>query len=258
MRKVLFLMILLISTSGLAQKIHLGPEFGMNLIEVERTDLGRDYQLGYYAGGVFEYDFRNWFGIRTGLNYSQRRQASQSFDTVAFQLEAFLGPLAGLLDGFDLNTYTETNTRISQHYLEIPVMANFKFGNFNSYLGAYAGYSFAVRKRELEESVTPFVSVVDISTIDPTGTISAFLPPPSTTDFSESSSKLGLSSFDWGFKAGIGYRFDDLSLNLAYQFGMVDYRSSTPTGESIQRHQFFQSSLVYFFNLGKSSEASRI
>lgn len=232
----------------MAQNFHIGPEIGMNMIKVETPQIGNNYQPGWHAGLNFEYDFSDWLSIKSGVFYTQKRQGYSSADTSEFALIGLLG--LGDINGIDFNTYSKTNGRHSQNFIQIPIMASFKWENFSLNIGGYIGYQFSSRTKEVKTSNTPFVSVIDLSSLDQSGFLTSFLPPPSSEKYVETSNNSNLRSFDYGLKMGISYQLDDVSINAHYLLGLPDYRISQ--GENAKQvHQYFQLSLGYAFRFGK-------
>ena len=54
---VLLLSAFVLSSSSIGQKIKVGPEIGMNLINVENQEIGDNFQPAWHGGGIFEYQF---------------------------------------------------------------------------------------------------------------------------------------------------------------------------------------------------------
>jgi Outer membrane protein beta-barrel domain len=252
MKKLLLLFTLIVGTYSFAQKIHVGPEVGMNLLKVETTNFGREYQPGWYAGATFEYDFFDWMSIKSGVFYSQKKQSSEAYDTVPLVIFGFDPQTIGLGD-IDFNTYSKTESRYNEHFVEIPLMANFKWEGINVGIGGYCSYLFKSRLSEITISQSPFMQFIDLSTLDPSGQLGAILPDPYQELITGVSNPSILRRFDAGFKASIGYQYDQVGFHAAYQYGMMDYRTSD-ISSPIQRHQFFQFSVNYLFGLGKGKD----
>ncbi|MCH2225660.1 MAG: outer membrane beta-barrel protein, partial [Crocinitomicaceae bacterium] len=156
MKNTILFLSFFIAISGLGQKIHFGPEIGTNLVQIEKTDLGKDFQPAWYSGIAFEYDFLDWLAIKSGVYYAQKRQSYSSTDTSLSDIISFMGDLG--IEGVDLNTYTDIEGRTAQHYIEIPIMASVKVDGLSAYVGGYFGFMFAARNRETITEQTPFMS----------------------------------------------------------------------------------------------------
>lgn len=251
MRHLLLALSMLLAESAFCQKVHVGPELGMNAIQIERNDFGKDFQPGWYAGIAFEYDFLDYFAIKSGFYYSQKRQTFGSKDTVEF---ALLQQLGFEIPGVNFDSYTSTEGRQVQNYFEFPVMAQYQYKEFSGYFGPYFAWMFNARSIEREETYAPFTQAIDFNEFDNSGTISAFLPAPFTEKITEKSTQKNLRIFDYGLKVGVAYQTYNVGINISYQYGFTDYRIDKGEND-LQNHQFFQISLNYMFNLGKKKDS---
>jgi len=256
----LLLTALILSSSSISQKIKIGPELGMNLIKVETQDIGNDYQPAWHGGGVFEYKFTDWFALNSGIYFTQKRQAYTSYDTTGFALfDLFDSSFA--IPGVDMNTYITTESRQSQFYFQMPILAKFSWKGLSAYAGAYGGFMFAARRNDNKVTTTPFMATIDIASflgeIADNPLFQAFLPAAHKEEFSESSEKTNLRIFDYGIKGGVSYEMDNLSLNCSYLLGAPDYRIDKGI-DSRKRHQYFQFSVSYLFGLGKNKSTGRM
>lgn len=251
MHKLLILFFLFLASFSFGQRIHVGPELGMNAIQIERHDFGKDFQPGWFAGIAFEYDFLDFFAIKSGFYYAQKRQAFGSNDTTKF---ALLEELGFEIPGVNFDSYVSTEGRQVQNYFELPVMAQYQFKEFSGYFGPYFGWMFNARSIEREETYAPFTQAIDFNEFDDSGTISSFLPAPFTEEIIEKSTQKNLRIFDYGMKVGVAYQSYNVGINIAYQFGFPDYRINKGEND-LQNHQYFQISLNYMFNLGIKQES---
>ena len=240
-----------------AQKLFIGPEIGMNLIQVEEQEMGNDFQPAWYGGGAVDYKFNDWLSLRTGVYFSQSRHAYSSQDTSVIDL------LGGFIDssiaipGIDLNTYTSINGRQSQYYIQIPVQANFSWKNIQLFLGGYAGIMVGSKQKESTIERTPLVENLDLGALGIPDFITSFLPPAYDESFSESTDSEGLRAFDYGLKAGLGYQMDQFGVQASYSFGIPDYRVDSGD-EDMRRNQFFQFSIRYMLPIGGKLGSSSI
>lgn len=247
LKRNFLLFALLLSFGTQAQRWYVGPEMGFNIINIESTELGNDFQLGFNGGGNVEYRFTDYFSLRSGIFATQKRQTYGTYDSVLVNLFGFEDQIG--IDGINLYSYTRTTARVSQLFLEIPVMPTFTYKAFSIYAGPAIGYMLTARTREKTEINTPFRQAVDVDEIDPTGgTLAALLPPAESTTYSESSSKSGLWSIDYAVKGGIRYSLNNLGINLNYVYSFLDFRTAKPYGGN---HQFVQLTLNYNFGLVK-------
>jgi len=259
-RFIILLAVLTYGSTSFNQKIKIGPELGTNLIQVENQEIGNDYQPSWHGGGLFEYQFTDWFSLKSGIYFTQKRQAYQSYDTTGFALfDLFDSSFA--IPGVDLNSYITTESRQSQFYFQIPILAKFSWKGLSAYAGPYGGYMFAARRKDNKITTTPFMATVDIASllgeIAENPLFQAFLPAAHKEEFSESSDKTNLRKFDYGIKGGVSYEMNNLSLNCSYLLGAPDYRIDKGI-DSRKRHQYFQFSVSYLFGLGKNKSAGRM
>jgi|GEM_PF-1079424 len=257
MKYILLLISLNISLSY-AQKFKFGPELGGNLIKVETQEIGDNYQVGWHTGVFSEYEFKKWLGVSVGLYYTQKKHSFKESEVISSSLSFLLAQQN--IEGVDLNTYSETKGRVTLNYLQLPLLAVFKHKNFKLKLGGYFGYMFNTKTNRKEVKNTPFASVIDLTTltaIDPTLTelIGSFIPPANETNFSESTSKSGLSTFDYGLKTGITYHVNSIGFNVNYIYGLTDYRSSSSIN-SFENNCYYQFSLSYYFGKGSLKKPS--
>lgn len=255
MKTLITLLTIAIGLHASAQDLFVGPEIGLNFIQIEKQDIGNDYQGGLFGGAAVEYKFNKALSIRTGIYYSQGRQQTRDFDTTELNLFGLVDP--STIPGVDLNTYSETTNRYTQHYLQLPITANFSYKNFNVFGGGYLGVQIADKLKTRTVSNTPFMSTLDLASMDPTGLLSSFLPASNESTFDESTDNTNLRSFDYGVKAGIGYEVESFNINASYQFGIPDFRGDRGDNE-IQRHQFFQLSISYMIGINFNKSKSRI
>lgn len=251
MKKFFYLCFLLIPFGGNCQQnFWVGPELGLSVIQIEKTEVGRSFQPGYFAGAVFEYRFDNgWFGIKTGLNYSQKRSLETLYDTVqisipGIDLESF---------GIEVDTYFETESRYSHHYVEMPVYAKFNWQEYYIAVGGFIGYQVSAYRRTWEVQNTPAFQALDIGQIledAGAGELAFFLPPPYAEELDETKSRSGLTNFDWGAKALIGYQSETFGFSAGYQYGIPDFRNDPDPESTIDRHHYMQFSITYLFGLG--------
>ncbi len=257
MKKFLYACFFLMSFSSVAQQnFWLGPEMGLSVIQIGKSEVGGLYQPGYFGGAVFEYRFNNgWFGIKTGLNYAQKRSLETIYDTVPVNIIGI--DLESI--GLDFDTYFETESRYSHHYLEMPIFAKFIWNEYYIALGGFVGYQVSAYKRSWEVQNTPAFQAIDIDQIleDAGAEEFAFLlPPPYAEDSDESKSRSGLTNFDWGAKAMIGYQSSSFGFNAGYQYGVPDFRRSPEAGSTKDSHHYMQFSITYLFGLGKGKETN--
>jgi len=244
-----------------AQKLYVGPEIGLNLIKIQSQEIGDDFQPGLYAGAGVDYKFLDWLSIRTGVYCSQSRHAYSSEDTSALDLLGGLG--GGLLDssfaipGIDMNTYTSIEGRRSHYSIQIPIQANFSWKNIQLFVGGYIGFMIAGKQKQTTIERSPIMENLDLGGSDPTGFLSALLPPPYSETYEETSGTNGFRMFDYGLKFGLGYQLKEFGFQAAYSFGIPDYRINNE-GDERRANRFFQFSVRYMLPIGSKSAQSSI
>ena len=266
MKKIIIPLLLLFSISLHGQKVSLGPEIGVNIIPIENTNIGYNFQLGYHFGGHLKYHFSEHFKLSTGLFLTQKKKKYDAVNiSSVFDLFGDLILSAGIdtsgmdstIRAFGVNTdvIETTHGMASELFIEIPVLANYKYKNFNLYAGPYAGILLTANKKEEKRTEIPLLNVIDFSQFDSTGFINYFLPPADETTTSSKSDKENLRLLDFGFNIGIGYEMNNLHFNLMYSQGLLDYRQDQG-GESTSRLKTIRLSMVYLFDAEKQEEQS--
>lgn len=254
MKKIAFLIILAVSLNSQAQKLAFGPELGGNLILIEKTDLGRNYHLGWFDGAHVEYSFFDLLSVRSGVYFSHRKKMYGSADTSEFNVFGFSPSDLGI-PGVDFNIYSQTTGIVSLFGVEVPLLASLNYKGLSIFGGPYFNFMVGAWSRETYHQEIPFLKAINIDSIDQSGVISGFFPPAETTTFSESSSKTNFRSLDFGFKTGASYTAKNFRFNLYYTFGLPDYRNSNE-GEDNNPHRYFSASLAYNFSFSKKGASS--
>lgn len=267
MRRLFILIcVILLANISYSQKVSIGPELGLNIIPIENTNYGYNYQLGFHFGGHLKYHISDKFKISTGLFLTQKKKqysfsdTSSVFETYS-QLFQFGGideeEVDSIAQSFGANTdvYDDTKGMVSEIFIKIPVLANFKFKNFNTYIGPYFGVLLTATKKQETRTQIPLLNVIDISQFDSTGFASAFLPAADETSTSKRSDTKDLNIIDIGMNLGIGYEMNNLHFNLMYSQGFLDYRKDKGD-ENFSPLRTFRLSIVYLFDLEKKNAAA--
>ncbi len=265
MKNLTLITTLLFSLAVCGQKVSIGPELGINIIPIENTNLGYNYQLGFHFGGHVKYHISEKFKISTGLFITQKKVKYEAADTSSiFEKYKSLFQLANIdeqeLDSiaqsFGVNTDVLESTQgmHSEVFIKIPVLANYKYKNFNMYLGPYFGLLLMANKKEEIRTQIPLMNVIDFSQFDSTGFASAFLPEADETETSSKSTTENLNSLDIGFNAGIGYEMNNLHFNLMYSQSFLDYRKDRAE-DKLTPLKTIRLSIVYLFDLEKKAES---
>lgn len=237
-----------------AQNWSVGPELGSNAVMVEKSDLGRDYHLCWYAGIHGAYQVNEFFSVRSGVYFSQRKKMYQSADTSALNVFGYdLNDLG--IPGVDFSVYSQTKGIVSLFGIEVPALATFNVKEFSFFAGPYMNFLVGAWSKERTDTQIPFLQTFDIDSLDPTGFISFLFPPPTSTRFSESSSVSNMRGFDFGFKTGMSYTHKAFRMNFYYTFGIPDYRKNRGT-DTYNAHQYATLSVAYNFRFGGSGQPS--
>lgn len=264
----ILLAILFISITTTAQKVSLGPELGVNIIPLESTGYGYNYQLGFHFGAHLKYHFSPKFRLTTGLYLTQKKKAYSYTETssVLGEIDKLLGavpggigggnPLGGInldsiidIPGINLDMTEDVRGVNSEIFIKIPLLANYKYKNVNFYLGPYFGLLLTASQKEEITTKVPVFDFIDISALDSSGFISGFLPK-SGVGSNTSSGTDGLSLVDIGANIGIGYQMNQLHFNLMYSHGFID-SGEAPNGTTLSPLRTFRVSMVYLFDFKK-------
>jgi hypothetical protein len=174
--------------------------------------------------------------ICSGIILSQKKELFQTTDTSSIiekygDLIAFSGvdpeQIDSIAQSFGANTdiLEESKELTSELVIEIPILANYKYKNFNIYAGPYFSFLLSANKKKVSAD---------------------------ETETSSNSSTENLNLFDIGFNIGVGYEFNQLHFNLMYSQSFNDYRKDN-ADYSIQRLNTIRFTIFYLFNLKKSN-----
>jgi len=240
-----------------SSQYYVGPELGANVIQMNTSELGRDFQLGWFGGVTGEYRFNKWISLRTGIHISQAKHSYSSSDTSVLELLDGIVDSSLAIPGIDLNTYTDVEGVQQAMYIQVPVQARFQWKGLSLAAGPYVGFLVTGLQREVVTERSPALDNIDLSGLDPTGGLfSSFIPPAYQQTSSRTRGTDGLRFFDWGVKGGLGYQWNNVGFELSYSFGIPDHRTVFEVG-SAQRNQFYQASFRYLFELkGKKKRPS--
>jgi len=234
---------------GYAQKWHFGPDLGGNLVAVEQDSFGKDFKPLFHVGGFVSYQFNGFFSLKSGVYFSQKTHTIHQNDTSKLNLFGFEDQIPAGANA-DLNIYTAIKSRTTQYYVEMPLLATYSYKQFSAFLGPYVGYMVFARSKTETVTNVPLLQAVDVSSLDPTGTIATFLPDP--YEFKESTSKKGLNGIDLGLRGGVGMDFQHVGVALSYNYGLLPFRSKVQSGD-VQFYNYFQTTINYKFSCKKKN-----
>lgn len=234
-----------------AQKLQFGPDMGGNLIAVEQDKFGDDFKPLFHVGGFVSYQFKPYFSVKSGVNFSQKTHSFHQNDTSKLNLFGFEDQIPAGANA-DLNIYTAIKSRTTQYYVEIPLLARYSYKQFNVFVGPYLGFMVLARAKTQTITNVPLLQAIDISALDPSGTIAPFLPEPYTETFSNSASKKALNGIDLGLRGGVGIDYQRIGIALSYNYGLLPFRAKVQTGDK-QFYTYFQSTVNYQFSCKKKN-----
>lgn len=249
-----------------AQKLSIGPELGINVIPIESSNMGKNFQMGYHLGAHLRINVSEHFKLGTGLYLTQKKKMYEKNDTSSvFDLFGSFIELSGLtaqeidslVSSFGANTDVTEETKgvVSATFVKLPLLATYHYKNFNVFAGPYAGFLITANRKEETRTQIPLMNVIDISQFDSTGLFSAFLPAADETTSSQNSGTDGLNKMDLGFIAGISYEINQLHFNLMYSQGLLDYRDDRGK-DDFSALSTFRFSIAYLFDLKGNKESS--
>lgn len=244
-----------------AQKVTIGPSVGINLIQTEDTDIGRNFQVGLNFGAEINYKFTEKWSLNTGLFFTQKKKHYSFIDTTtALNLGGLLGGILGgggtTPNDLQADVFNTTNGVVTENFIEIPFFVSYQLKKINFFIGPSVGYLISATRNEITTSES---TATDIGSLIPGGTgglggVTNLLGGANnTTSTRTSSSKEGLRDFDLSTAVGIGYGMDNLKFNLLYSFGVLDYRDNREG--DFESLNFFRFSIVYLFPLKLKNKA---
>jgi len=265
MLKIAVTVVLIVCTLAVsAQRVEIGVEVGANTLPIRLSDLGADFQFGGFGGLGVKYKISNRFSLRSGVFISQQKKAYRLMETRSLLDEyALLFQLAGIemsdietaLEDANVNADIIENTVgvVSEVYLQIPVLTDYKIQVFNFVIGPYFGALLSAKRNEQIAITVPLLQAVDLASFDSSGLLGSVLPAAEETEVSTETGLSGLRKFDVGATIGIGYSVNRYSLGLSFSQGFLDYRMSE-NHDTFQAHQSIRLSLSYFLPVGNTSK----
>lgn len=235
-KKVLAVCIGFASMSAFAQrKITVGPDVNMNIMILPKNDFSNTILLSPRFGVKGEFYFNPKFSLGTGFYYTERKfQYHSEYTEPTPSLNAILSLLDNIPDmPFDISNALNTDSKvvangvISEHLIEIPLIASYHIDGITLFGGGYVGFLTSVKNKQVLETTIPFVETVDYKEIAGAtlGTILSRLSPQAySKDITTTHDKKGFNTSDLGLTAGVGYQFKNLNFNVSYAQGFKDYR----------------------------------
>lgn len=213
MRKLILMMLSVWMIGGMASaqsRWSLTPEAGMTA--VQRVGYGT-WKPGLKVGASIGYQFKpEWIGLKAGLFYTNRGYSMGDYPVTS-----------QYLDG--TTTFELIGGSITQHFLQLPVMADFswKVGDkvrMHLGVGMYAGVSLSNHWKWGSSMTT-------VSKPDPgveQRMISYPYPyPGGNYEMAYDTNPFGgQSSFDWGLTTSFGIEVDNWIINVGYELSLGD------------------------------------
>lgn len=264
--KSIFLIILFTSifTQIFAQKIQYGPELGITLIPVNKTDVELNtFKLGITGSGYFQYNFNKKFALRLDVGYTKSSKTWVQTDTSS--VEEFLSnPMLGfdtsitnlLSQTVDLSVTKTTKGNANFSTLQIPLTFVYSPAKKISFgVGAYYSFVLKVNSRTETTQDIPFLDIAQ-KMIDqvPFGkaAIEMLYPGYYEPDFKESSSMKNLNRFDYGIIGSVTYKMDNyFYLRLKYSRGLKNYYQTLPNLYEVKSPKHSLTSITVGFSFGE-------
>ncbi len=249
-KTALILLLLCFGFTAKSQRINpnhkwqIAPELGGNLVQVEKDTFGGIFQPTFYAGPNITYNVNSFLGVRSGVFFTQKKHTYSESDVAPLVIPGFD---VSVIENVDFNVYNSSKHRITQYYLEVPLMAVLRYKKFNFYTGP--NFSYMLFARTLEENITeiPALSVIDFEAFDPDGQFTTFLPAASTYELKKTTSTKDLNSFDFSVRGGVGVEMDRVGINLFYNYSFLKYRNGSSNDK--RNYRYFQATVSYNFDL---------
>lgn len=268
MKKLLVIISIIYSLSASAQSLSFGPEVGLNIINVDKTDLkGQLYKLGFDAGGFVQYKVANSLSVKANINYTSK--GISYYNTTTSEIdESLLSEISNLLTegDFDLDTSITNNisnfvnTNIESNYsyysslkyIEVPVSIVYDINDkvfFSA--GVYGAYLLSANtKEQLSQEVPLLESITALQEIEYYDIVVNMLFPgyqePQIENISSSSI---FNQFDYGLKFDIAYNSKGFRTIFSTSYGLNDViKTKEDYSIATNKHLVFKFSIAYNIN----------
>lgn len=274
MKKIVFIIIILLTLSGLVSGQHFsaGAKAGLNIIPLEKQDLkGNLFSLGYHFGAVGSYKINDWFSISAEVLYTSQKKTYEKFDTTSFietmaanpflsiigvNINDLLDTLGMVTDYINDNVYNSTRAVVNLAYIKIPVLANFNYKSLYISAGPYV--SFLVSNKTTENYSQHIPIIETFPGLDTIPFFSSIVSTSFPGYYEPVSTKIEkdktIGKFDFGVMAEISYRLNNnFTVGVSYHQGLLNYRSP-----EIYKNDYLSSinfSIGYFFDLKKNGNS---
>ncbi len=180
-----------IASVASAQSASFGVKAGASLTSYTGKDVGADYKFGFNGGLIANFGVNDAFSIQPELLYSMKgaKEKDSSYDT-----------------------------KITTHYIDVPVLAHINAGGLFFELGPQIGFLVAAKASGKNNGVSVSADV-----------------------------KSSYNTVDFGYAAGLGYQMPaGPGIGLRYNGGFTDVVKDNGSGNAA-RNSAFQLYLTYMF-----------
>jgi hypothetical protein len=264
----------LMAVSLYAQNVSFGPKAGLNIISIGKTEFETNaFSLGAHYGGFVEYHFNDYFSLSADVLVSKKRRNYVTYENQSL-VKAISGGLFGavvedsllqmITDFVNDTVYGTRKGTTSFSYVEIPLMANFKYKNLSVGAGPYFAY---MAKANTVEQFTQESALLDIGLdlIDSIQYVGPFLKATLLSQFpgyekpliTESTSKSAFRTFDIGFNADVRYTTEsNFFFGVRYSRGFLNHRQTKLKDKDV--HSLVMITLGYTFGKRYSEKPKAI
>jgi hypothetical protein len=272
MRKVLFLLLLVISLKGQAQADReqeltnwtIGLRAGGSLLPDFEDQQQKNFKLGFNGGVNTSYKLNKNFNLKLEVNFAQNGK-SYSYDEKDNLFTSFndligviidtsiIGSVQGFVDDGVYSTYKGYH-RLG--YVEVPLLAEINYYKFKLTAGPYLGILLnSYTKESLDQDiplldiVSPLIDSLGIGAFFVNSIINTSFPGYRETFVSESTSKTSFTQFNYGALIQLSYQmYENTFLEARYSRGLNSYLKDE--SDNIQLSSFTLS-LAYNFGIKK-------
>jgi hypothetical protein len=272
MRKVSFLLLLVISLKGQAQADReqeltnwtIGLRAGGSLLPDFEDQQQKNFKLGFNGGVNTSYKLNKHFNLKLEVNFAQKGK-SYSYDEKDNLFTSFndligviidtsiIGSVQGFVDDGVYSTYKGYH-RLG--YVEVPLLAEINCYKFKLTAGPYLGILLnSYTKESLDQDiplldiVSPLIDSLGIGAFFVNSIINTSFPGYRETFVSESTSKTSFTQFNYGALIQLSYQmYENTFFEARYSRGLNSYLKDE--SDNIQLSSFTLS-LAYNFGIKK-------
>ncbi|MFO8053903.1 MAG: porin family protein [Bacteroidales bacterium] len=192
---------------------YMEPEVGGNDLGIDEVELETNMRVGFHAGPVVDYAFTELFGIRAALLFTQKGYNSY----IDYSDDINMIGVANVNIDIEATGYELVN------YLEFPLEARFRTGDFQAFAGPYIGLALGGKSVvEGDVEIDGQVMGQPISESDEIAEDQSIKPVFGKADPEDYEDEKPVSAIDFGMNAGIGYKFGSVMVDARYSLGLGD------------------------------------